>query len=451
MRRIVLIALALAATVGGRETVARPGGRPHVVFVLADDLGPGDLGFEGGELARTPNLDRMAREGVRLGSYYAPAPICSPSRCGLITGAFPARWRITSYLQTKAGNRACGQADFLDPAAPSLPRTLKEAGYATAHFGKWHLGGGRDVVDAPKFAAYGYDEHAGTYESPEPDPKITATDWIWSEKDEVKRWERTGYFVDRTLDFLARHKDEKPCFVNVWLDDVHTPWVPDEAAGKGASTARNLKRVTEEMDRQIGRLREGLRELGIEERTLLIFTSDNGPLPVLKGRRSGGLRGAKLSLYEGGTRLPFVAVWPGTIEGGQYDEKSVVGGVDVFPSICRIAGEEAPGGLDGEDRSGVMLGKESGEREQALFWEYGRGGDAFAYPGPRNGGRADDRSPTLAVRDGRWKLLVNGDGTGAELYDIETDPAEARDRAADEKDVAERLTRKVLEWKGTLP
>ena len=159
--------------IGGRGIPAAE--RPNVVFVLADDLGPGDVGFSGGTLAATPNLDRMAGEGVRFTRYYSAAPICSPSRCGLITGNFPARWRLTSYLQTRAGNRACGQADFLDPQAPSLPRVLRDAGYRTAHFGKWHLGGGRDVTDAPRFAAYGYDEHAGTWESPEPHPDITAT------------------------------------------------------------------------------------------------------------------------------------------------------------------------------------------------------------------------------------------------------------------------------------
>src|SRR5215218_1213056 len=203
--------------------------RPHVVFVLADDLGPGDLGCYGGTLTRTPRIDQLAKEGTRFTQYYSASPICSPSRAALVTGMFPARWRITSFLQTRAGNRGCEQADYLDPKAPSLPRQLKQAGYATAHFGKWHLGGGRDVVDPPGFAAYGYDEHAGTWEGPEPHPDITATDWIWSPKDRVKRWDRTAFFVDKTLDFLSRHRDQ-PCFVNLWPDDVHTPWGPDEVS-----------------------------------------------------------------------------------------------------------------------------------------------------------------------------------------------------------------------------
>jgi arylsulfatase A-like enzyme len=427
-------------------------GRPHVVFVLADDLGPGDLGCWGGTLAATPNLDRMARDGTRFTQYYAAAPICSPSRCGLITGQFPARWRITSYLQTRAGNRACGQADYLAPGAPSLPRALKAEGYATAHFGKWHLGGGRDVADPPKFAAYGYDEHAGTWESPEPDPDITATDWIWSDKDKVKRWERTAFYVEKTLDFLARHKD-RPCFVNVWLDDPHTPWVPDAAAGKGAPTRENLKAVMEENDRQIGRLRAGIKALGIERETLLIFASDNGPLPTLDGARSGGLRGSKLSLYERGIRLPFLAVWPGAVPAGATDETTVLAAVDVFQTLRALAGAALPGqmGPDGEDRSAALLGRPQPARARLLFWEYGRNATSFAYTTVSNGARPGDRSPNLAVRDGRWKLLVNADGTGAELYHLATDRAEASNLAAAHPDLTARLTGRVLEWRKSLP
>ena len=243
-------ALALLLVSLGHRSVAAEdvASKPHIVFVLTDDLSPGDVGCYGGKFAQTPNIDRLAHEGTRFTRYYSAAPICSPSRAGLITGQFPARWRITSYLQTRAGNRGCEQVDFLDASAPSLPRALKNAGYATAHIGKWHLGGGRDVTDAPKFAAYGYDEGVGTYESPEPHPEITATNWVWSARDKVKRWNRSAFFVDRTLDFIARHKDQ-PCFVNLWLDDPHTPWVPEPKEGDELSqgnTRAKLVRVLEE-------------------------------------------------------------------------------------------------------------------------------------------------------------------------------------------------------------
>ncbi len=427
MRLLLPLALLLAGASAQAD-------RPHVVFILADDLGGGDLG------AVTPRLDRMAKEGTRFTQYYSASPICSPSRAGLLTGTFPARWRITSYLQTRKGNRACEGADFLDPAAPSLPRLLKAAGYATAHFGKWHLGGGRDVTDAPRFAAYGYDEHAGTYESPEPHPDITATQWIWSGKDKVKRWERTGFFVDRTLDFLKRHPD-RPCFVNLWPDDTHTPWVPSADAPKGA-TPENLRGVLAEMDRQVGRLLDGLRELGLDEKTLVVFTSDNGPLPTFQGARAAGLRGSKLSLYEGGIRMPMIARWPGRVPAGRVDEETVWGAVDVLPTVCALAGVAPPAAVDGEDMSAALLGKPVA-RKGPLFWEYGRNPKSFAYPAGR------DRSPNVAVRDGRWKLLLNADGTGAELYDLAADPKESA--PVEDPEVAKRLTERALAWRKSLP
>ena len=421
--------------------------RPHIIVVLSDDMGIGDVGCYGGKLVPTPHLDQLAKEGTRFTQYYAASPICSPSRAGLITGQFPARNRLTSFLQTRAGNRGCEQADFLDPTAPSLPRQLKSAGYATAHFGKWHLGGGRDVVDAPKFAAYGYDENAGTYESPEPHPDITATDWIWSPKDKVKRWDRSAFFVEKTLDFLRRRKDAGPCFVNLWPDDVHTPWVPSDEAAKG-DTPANLKPVLSEYDKQVGRLMAGLRELGIEKQTLVIFTSDNGPLPTFKADRAAGLRGAKLGMYEGGIRMPFIVRWPGHAPAGQVDERTMISAVDLFPTLCSLAGAKLPEGkgLDGQDMSAAISGMPVPERKAPLFWEYGRNEKFFKFPAnPR------DRSPNLAVRDGKWKLLVNADGTGAELYDVVADPREQTNVAADNAAVTASLVSRVVSWRKSMP
>jgi arylsulfatase A-like enzyme len=317
--------------------------RPNVVLVLTDDLGWGDLSCYGGKLAATPQLDRMTTEGVRFTQFYVAAPICSPSRCGILTGQFPARWRITSYLQTRAGNRACEQADYLDASAPSLPRVLKRAGYATAHVGKWHLGGGRDVKDAPKFAAYGYDLGLGTWESPQPHPDLTDRDWIWSAQDRVPRWERTRWMVDQTLAFLQKNAD-RPCFVNLWLDDVHTPWVPSvedqqlgrdgQASGKG-DTPHRFRRVLTEMDGQVGRLLDALRERKSNRPTLVLFLGDNGPLPTFAQQRTAGLRGSKLSLYEGGIRVPCLAWGPSLVPAGLTNDTTVFAAVDLFPTLCK--------------------------------------------------------------------------------------------------------------------
>lgn len=452
MRRgwIVIVAGLLA----NGPAIAAEGPQPNVVLVLADDLGAGDLACYGGQMAPTPNLDRMAAEGIRFNRYYAASPICSPSRCGLLTGQFPARWRLTSYLQTRAGNRACEQADFLDPKAPTLPRALKMAGYATAHIGKWHLGGGRDVEAPPRFAAYGYDLGLGTWESPEPHPDLTARDWIWSAVDPVKRWERTGWMVDRTLAFLAEHPDQ-PCFVNLWLDDTHTPWVPsakDQKLGEnGRATGRRntparLRGVLVEMDRQVGRLLDALRERKSDRPTIVLFVSDNGPLPTFNQKRTVGLRGSKLSLYEGGIRVPLIAWCPGLVPAGLTNDATVLAAVDLFPTLCRLCKANLPAGFepDGMDLSPALLGR-SPRRTAPLFWEYGRNDESFAYPGGRN------RSPNLAVREGDWKLLVNADGQGAELYNLANDPTESEDRADAEPALTKRLTDAALNWRKSLP
>jgi arylsulfatase A-like enzyme len=450
---------ALAAGQGG-------GAQPNVVVVLADDQGPGDLSCYGGKTP-TPNLDRMAREGVRLTRYYAASPICSPSRCGLITGQYPGWWRITSFLQTRAGNRACGQDDFLDPDAPSLARALRAAGYRTCHVGKWHLGGGRDVAAPPKFAAYGYDAGLGTWESPEPHPDLTARDWIWSAADKVKRWERTRWMVERTLAFLGDNPD-RPCFVTLWLDDPHTPWVPtadDQQAGQGGraagkgNTPQRLAKVLTEMDRQVGRLLAALRERKGGRPSLVLFVSDNGPLPTFERARTAGLRGSKLSLYEGGVRVPCIAWGPGLVPGGVTND-TVFAAVDLFPTLCTLCRAAPPRGYqsDGQDLSPALLGK-AVTRTKVLFWEYGRqarglgaGGPppstndkAFAFP------KGGDRSPAVAVRDGDWKLLVNADGTGAELYDLAADPNEARDLSGRRPEIARRLRERAVAWRKSLP
>lgn len=422
--------------------------QPNIVFILADDFGYGDLSCYGGDIP-TPHLDRMANEGTRFTQAYVASPICSPSRAALITGQHPARWRITSYLQSRKGNRACEMADFLDRKAPSLPRALKNAGYRTAHIGKWHLGGGRDVTNAPPFNAYGYDLGLGTYESPEPHPDLTGTNWIWSAHDPVKRWDRTGWMVDRSLDFL-KSDPSKPAFVNLWLDDTHTPWVPsaDEADQRGPQRDNhpNFRRVLVEMDRQLGRLLETVRANKSTRPTLVIFMADNGPLPTFNQTRTAGLRGSKLSLYEGGLRVPLIAWWPNRIPAGRVDHTTVLSALDFLPTFAEIAGAKIPSDIkpEGQNMTAALFGK-SVERTQALFWEYGRNTNSFAYA------RGENRSPNLAMREGKWKFLVQSDGSAAELYDLHSDPNEKTNLVANNELIAARMKKDLLEWRKTLP
>src|SRR3984957_11916807 len=428
--------------------------RPNIIFLLTDDMGYGDVGCYGGDFVPPPNIARLAGEGTKLETFYVGGPVVPPPRTAFLPGMYPARWRITNFLQTRAGNRQSESADFLDPKAPSIARTLKAAGYVTGHFGKWHMGGGRDVTNAPPFREYGFDEHAGTWESPEPDPNITATNWIWSAQDKVKRWDRTAYFVDKTLDFLKRHKGQ-PCYVDVWPDDVHTPWVPeggyrekragDDNAPNYESLA-NFKAVLREYDRQVGRLLDGLKNLGIDNNTILIFSSDNGPLPTFRGRRAGGLRGSKISLYEGGDREPLIVRWPGHFPAGRVDDKSVISAVDFFPMFCKLAGAAMPEGaaFDGGDLSKTFFGTAMA-RQNPLFWEYGRN-EFFNHPPVSH-----DRSPNLAMREGKWKLLVNADGTDVQLYDLDADRNETKNVAEENPGVAKRMTDATLQWRKSLP
>jgi arylsulfatase A-like enzyme len=269
----------------------------------------------------------------------------------------------------------------------------------------------------------------------------------------VKRWDRSQWMVDQTLDFLDANRD-RPCLVNLWLDDPHTPWVPtagDQAVGKKGqavgreNTPARLRGVLTEMDRQVGRLLDALRERQGRP-TVVLFLSDNGPLPTFDRQRTAGLRGSKLSLYEGGIRVPCIAWGPGVVPAGTTNDATVLAAVDLFPTLCKLCGAELPAGYksDGEDLSAALVGK-TPTRTKTLYWEYGRNDKSFAYP------KGADRSPNLAVRDGKWKLLVRADGTGVELYNLAADPDEAKDLAAAQPDVTRRLADLARKWRESLP
>ena len=430
---------------------ALPAAKPNILFILVDDMGFGDLACYGGVNEPTPNCDRLAAEGTRFTQFYVASPICSPSRVAFTTGMFPARWKINSYLHERAGNKAAQQADFLDPKAPSIARVLKAAGYATGHFGKWHMGGGRDVKDAPPPSAYGFDEslvNSTPLEGMGPAlPQGTP------------RWKTTGLFIDRTLGFIKRQKEAgKPFYVNLWFSEVHDAHVPRpedadpelKETGKGYPQSIDaFRRTLRGFDRDIGRLMKGLKDLGADKDTLVIFTGDNGPNPLydLAARsRTAALRGQKWSLYEGGIREPFFVRWPDHIPAGNVDQNSVLASVDLFPTLCHAAGIEVPEdvALDGEDMSGAWQGMPS-TRTKPLLWEYGRN-DTYLRPKLKN-----DQSPNVAIRDGRWKLLINDDGSQPELYNLAVDLHELRNLAGDHEDIVNRLKEQALQWRRSLP
>ena len=447
----VRIALSLMLTAGlahfcrAEAVPDRQTDRPNVVIFFIDDMGYADPACFGNKVVKTPHIDGLAQKGLRLTNFYVNSPICSPSRAALTSGQYPGRWRVHSYFARRASNRDRGMADWLDVKAPSMGRIFKAAGYATAHFGKWHMGGGRDVDDAPGPAAYGFDEHLLNFEG-------------IGEKVRKPRHSFTEQYVDRAILFARAHRD-RPFLIRVFPNDVHDPHspAPSAAAKWEAVTDNPFKQrffsVLEELDRQIGRVIAEIENLGLTEETIFIFTSDNGPTDwpsyYKKGwtppGSTGPFFGRKWSLYEGGVRMPFIVQWKGTIPAGQTDDQNIACAIDLLPSLCRMARVDLPTGVefDGEDRSAVLLGKGTGTkipRRRPIFWQYGA---PYAKLMP---GNKKFVSPSLAVRDGRWKLLANPDGSSFQLFDLTADPGETTNLAEAHPKTVESLWRAIQGW-----
>ena len=454
---------ALALPGGLRAAAGRGDGkRPNILFILTDDLGWGDPGCFGHPYIRTPNLDKLAKQGTLLKQFYVNNPVCSPSRTAFMTGQYPARHRVHQHFAQPAQNKARGMPDWLDADATTVCDLLKRAGYATAHFGKWHLTNSSSK-DAPTPSAYGIDEHR-TVNSSGPG--------FAEQKDPFFRAKSTGLFVDETIRFIEKHKG-RPFFVNLWTLVPHATLKPTPAelkvyedltvdvdVFKGAmrTYAQKAPKLDPQMkvyaaavtgmDKALGRLFAKLDELGLAENTLIFFTSDNGPEDYhVKNASNAGMgspgphRGRKRSIYEGGVRTSCIVRWPGRVPAGRVDETSVLTGVDFLPTMCKLAGASVgDAALDGEDVSDVLLGKPR-PRRTPIFWEW-RGGVS---------GEPAYRPPALAVREGDWKFFMEPDGSGAELYNIPADPAETKNVAAKNPDVANRLSKKLLAWKKTLP
>lgn len=416
---------------------------PNIIIIYTDDMGIGDTSFAGGKVVETPNIDKQAAKGKIFSQYYTSAPVSSPSRVAMTTGMYHIRWNINTFLSTRKFNTNCEQSDFLDSKAPTLAKNLKSVGYKTAHFGKWHMGGGRDVKNAPSITEYGFDTYVSTWESPDPDPLLTSSNWIWTPKDSIKRWNRTAYFVDKTISFLNENQNQ-PCFINLWPDDVHTPWVYDkdaESRKNSYSSIENLRQVMAEYDRQIGRLFDFLEYSGMADNTIIVFTSDNGPSPGFERLRSINKRGVKNSLYEGGINMPFFISWPSHIKAGQVDSLSIISSIDIMPTLSQLGGFVAKDyyKLDGEDISKSILSNKIHNRKNDLKWEYGRNG-VFNYPD------VVDRSLQLATRYKNFKLFTVPDGSKIELYDLKNDPTESNNIANRNPRLVSKLTKRLTEW-----
>ncbi len=437
--------------------------RPNIVMLLIDDMGWGDFSCFGNKDAKTPNVDRLAAEGIRFSQFYVNSPICSPSRCALTTGQYPQRWRINSFLNNRADNARRGVADWLDPQAPTLPRLLQRAGYATGHFGKWHLGGQRDVDDAPAITSYGFDASLTNFEGMGPKllpltlkPGETVAGKIWADAERLgspvtwmQRSQITTGFVDAALTFIDRAAAEKkPFYVNLWPDDVHSPFWPPVSEWRDGTKRSLYLSVLEAMDRQFGKLFDRIRtDPALRDNTLILVCSDNGPEP---GAGSAGpFRGAKTTLYEGGTRSPLIAWAPGLISknaAGSHNERAVFAAFDLAPSLLTIAGVATPRDVtfDGEDVSSALLGRREVGRTAPIMWR--RPPDRKSWPPA-----ITESLPDLAIRDGDWKLLCDYDGSKPQLYNLALDRGEANNLAPANSAIVARLTAALLGWHRSMP
>jgi arylsulfatase A-like enzyme len=434
--------------------------RPNIVMILIDDMGWGDFSCFGNKDAKTPNIDRLAAEGLRFEQFYTASPICSPSRVGLSTGQYPQRWRITSYLNNRVENTARGMAQWLDPQAPMIARMLHDAGYATGHFGKWHMGGQRDVDDAPPITAYGFDASLTNFEGMGPKllpltlkPGDDKPGRIWDDAERLgkpvtwmQRSRITTGFTDAALEFIdTSARGGKPFFVNLWPDDVHSPfWPPIDQWRDGKRGLYHA--VLESMDHQFGKLFDRIRsDPALRDNTLVLICSDNGPEAGVGS--AGPFRGSKAMLYEGGIRSPLVVWGPGFTEAkkvGTANRMSHFATIDLTPTLLAIAGVSSPPDIafDGVSMRETLLGRSEASRDRPLF---------FRRPPDRASFSGDDNLPDLAVRDGRWKLLCTYDGSSPQLYDLDADPSEKNNLASTHSAETARLTAAVVAWHRSLP
>ena len=432
--------------------------QPNIVLVFIDDMGWGDFSCFGNKAAKTPHIDRLAKEGVRFEQFYVNSPICSPSRTAISTGQYPQRWGITSYLAHRDMNSRRGMAQWLDPKAPMLARSLQQVGYATGHFGKWHMGGQRDVAEAPAITEYGFDASLTNFEGMGPKllPLTLKPGWaeprrIWADAERLgqgTRWmlrsKITAGFVDEAIPFIQKAvKVKKPFYINLWPDDVHSPFWPP--VDKWADGKRGLYHsVLQEMDRQLGKLFDLIRsDPALYDNTLVLVCSDNGPE---QGAGSAGpFRGFKTHLYEGGIRSSLIAWGPGMVAKHDHvNRASVFSAIDLVPTLLDLTGTPYPKGVifDGESLPGTLLGQATTSRKAPIH---------FRRPPDRDSFYGDNDLPDLAVRVSDWKFLCEYDGSDPELYNLKTDLGETKNLAHEHPKLVANFTKSLIAWHESLP
>lgn len=419
--------------------------KPNVLFILIDDMGWMDLGCQGNKNLRTPNIDNLAKGGMRFTDAYAPAPVCSPTRAAIITGQSPARLQITNHLPHQ--DRFTPKDSKLLPAkmlnhlsleSETLAERLKkDAHYATAFIGKWHLYTGRDKKYNP--LNQGFDINIGgcSYGGPPTFFDPYRIDFLPDRKEGEYLPNR---LADEAIAFISeQNSKDKPFFVALWNYTVHWPM---EAPDKLVEKYKNLPvkgyrdyryaAMIEAMDIAIGKVLKSLDDLNIAEETLVIFTSDNGPFGGVGD--ASPLRADKGHLYEGGIRVPLIVRWPGKVEAGAVEETPVIL-TDLHPTILSATGLDLNSTIpnDGHNLLPLLKGKEK-LKNRAVYWHYPN----FAF-------HRDNRLGS-AIREGDHKLIHFYDTDSVELYNLKNDISEKNDLSGKMPQLASRLKNKLKVW-----
>lgn len=409
----------LPAIVVGAASARAAEAPPNIVIFLADDLGWGDLGCYGHPIIKTPRLDAFAKEGVRFTQCYSASAVCSPSRSAILTGRTPFRNGVYNWISE-------GSQVHLRTSEIALPTLLRERGYATCHVGKWHLNGHFNQPTQPQPNDHGYDWWLATQNNAAPSHENPVN--FVRNGQAVGKLEgySSALIVEEAADWLKRHRDPaKPFLLSVWTHEPHYPIksAPEFRARYPELTddvQREHHANVTQLDDAFGKLMRTLDELKLTDSTVVFFTSDNGPEGdgvKSPGRGStGGLRGRKRAVYEGGIRVPGLVRWPGKTRAGTVCDVPVIGS-DLFVTCIGIAGAKLPKDrvLDGGDLTSALDGR-AVERARPLYWRCPIG------PGPLK----------TAMRIGDWKILADGPLTQFELYDLKNDPQEKTDLAADQ-------------------
>ncbi len=419
---------------------------PNVILMLVDDLGWTDLGCQGSKYYETPNIDQLARDGMRFTDAYSACTVCSPTRAAVLTGKAPARLHITDWIaghqRPYARLKSPEWTKHLPLEETTLAEHLREAGYATASIGKWHLGGAEFGPEK-----HGFDVNIAGYEAGSP-PSYFSPYKIPTLTDGPEGEFLTDRLTSEAVKFIQRNK-ERPFLIYLPHYAVHTPIMGKEAVvakyrAKGPAGNHHdpvYAALVESVDDSVGRLRAALKELSLDENTIFIFTSDNGGLSHLvnaQGWRRGPTDNSPLRLgkggpYEGGVRVPLIITWPAVVEAGGVNDTPVISH-DLAPTVLEAAGV-TPGAehvMDGVSLLPLLAQKDFLKRD-AIYWHY-----PHYHPG--------SAAPHSAIREGDWKLVFFHEDKRAELYNLRRDPGEMDNVADIEGDVAGRLVQALDGW-----